>query len=122
MELVSHPLYVDRLLPAVLGPIAGAVDCHWILVLGGPFAAHIAGNLVVLAAHYIAGGFSQIGPLLSMPVFMAVLGLVTTLFANKAARRSRRALLGFQAALLAAFLTLGTLGPFARGTHYAHKA
>jgi len=48
------------------------VDVIGFLALGGLFTAHIAGNLVVLAAHYITGGFSQIGPLLSVPVFIAV--------------------------------------------------
>ena len=80
----------------------------------GLFTAHITGNLVVLAAHYITGGFSEIGPLLSVPVFVAVLGLVTTLCAKKAARRNRRALLILQAALLAGSLAVVTvLGPFA---------
>ena len=49
-----------------------------------------------------------------MPVFIAVLGLVTTLCAKKAVRRNRRALLILQAALLAGFLAVVTvLGPFA---------
>jgi uncharacterized membrane protein YoaK (UPF0700 family) len=37
------------------------------LGLGELFVAHITGNLVVPAAHYVTGGFSQIGPLLSVP-------------------------------------------------------
>lgn len=80
------PLNVDRLLPAVLSTTAGAVDVIGFLALGGLFTAHITGNLVVLAAHYVTGAFSQIGPLLAVPVFIAVLGLVTMLFVNKAAR------------------------------------
>src|SRR5215472_6434459 len=65
------------LLPAVLSMIAGAVDVTGFLALGGLFTAHITGNLVVLAAHYITGGFSEVGPLLSVPVFIVVLGAVT---------------------------------------------
>src|SRR5438132_3262364 len=65
------------LLPAVLSTTAGAVDIIGFLALGGLFAAHITGNVVIVAAHYVTGGFSQIGPLLAVPVFMAVMGLVT---------------------------------------------
>src|SRR2546423_9993088 len=65
------------LLPTVLSTIAGAVDVIGFLTLGGLFTAHITGNVVIVAAHYVTGGFSQIGPILAGPVFMAVLGLVT---------------------------------------------
>jgi len=80
----------DWLLPIVLSTTAGAVDVIGFLALGGLFTAHITGNLVVLAAHYVTGGFSQIGPLLSVPVFVLVLGMVTHLFANKATRTAGR--------------------------------
>jgi uncharacterized membrane protein YoaK (UPF0700 family) len=66
------------LLPAVLSTTAGAVDVIGFLTLGGLFTAHITGNLVVVAAHYVTGGFSQVGPLLAVPIFMAVMGLVNT--------------------------------------------
>jgi uncharacterized membrane protein YoaK (UPF0700 family) len=106
-------LNVERLLPALLSTTAGAVDIIGFLTLGGLFTAHITGNLVVLAAHYVTGRFSQVGPLLSVPVFIAVLGLVTMLSANKPARRNRRALLALQATLLAGYLATGAaLGPF----------
>src|SRR5439155_9044217 len=65
------------LLPAVLSTTAGAVDVIGFLTLGGLFTAHITGNVVIVAAHYVTGGFSQIGPLLAVPVFMVVMGLVT---------------------------------------------
>jgi hypothetical protein len=48
---------------AVLSTTAGAVDVIGFLVPGGLFTAHISGNLCVVAAHYITGGFSQVGPL-----------------------------------------------------------
>jgi uncharacterized membrane protein YoaK (UPF0700 family) len=67
----------DWLLPAVLSTTAGAVDVIGFLALGGLFTAHITGNVVVLAAHYVTGDFSEVGPLLSVPVFVAVLGVVT---------------------------------------------
>jgi uncharacterized membrane protein YoaK (UPF0700 family) len=104
---------VDWLLVAVLSTTAGAVDVIGFLALGGLFTAHITGNLVVLAAHYVTGDFSQIGPLLSVPVFIVVLWIVTVVFSSKVTRGARRALLVVQAVLLAAFLALAVgYGPF----------
>src|SRR5438270_7246196 len=103
----------DWLLPTVLSTTAGAVDVIGFLALGGLFTAHITGNLVILAAHYATGGFSQVGPLLSVPVFVVVLGVVIVLFENKATDTARRGLLILHAGLLVAFLSLGArLGPF----------
>src|SRR5215469_291833 len=104
---------VDWLLVALLSSTAGAVDVIGFLGLGGLFVAHITGNLVVLAAHYVTGGFSQLGPLLSVPIFVVVLGIVTELFLEKKTRAALRALLILHAVLLAGFLALGVgLGPF----------
>jgi uncharacterized membrane protein YoaK (UPF0700 family) len=91
------------LLPVVLSTTAGAVDVVGFLALGGLFTAHITGNVVILAVHYVTGCFGEIGPLLAVPVFFVVLGLVTlaSVEAEKAGYRSRRALLVLQAALLA---------------------
>src|SRR5438270_201052 len=94
----------DWLLPTVLSTTAGAVDVIGFLALGGLFTAHITGNLVILAAHYATGGFSQVGPLLSVPVFVVVLGVVIVLFENKATDEARRALLILHAGLLVGFL------------------
>ena len=52
-------LPVEWLLPAILSTTARATDVIGFLALGGPFTAHITGNLVVLAAHYLTGGFGQ---------------------------------------------------------------
>ncbi len=97
------------LLPAVLSTTAGAVDVIGFLALGGLFTAHITGNVVIVAAHYVTGGFSQIGPLLAVPVFMAVMGLVT--LASRALARAGtlplRPLLLLETVLLAGFLLLG---------------
>src|SRR5438270_11020799 len=97
------------LLPAVLSTTAGAVDVIGFLTLGGLFSAHITGNVVVLAAHYVIGGFSEVGPLLSVPVFVVVLGVVTLAAGTieGAGYGSRRPLLALQAALLAGCLGLG---------------
>ena len=99
----------DWLLPSVLSVIAGAVDAIGFLALGGLFTAHITGNIVVLAAHYVTGRFSELGPLLAVPVFILVLEIVT--LAAKAIDRagcgSRRVLLVMQTVLLAGCFGLG---------------
>jgi uncharacterized membrane protein YoaK (UPF0700 family) len=103
------------LLPFVLSVTAGAVDVIGFLALDGLFTAHITGNLVVLAVHYVTGGFCEVGPLLSVPVFIVVLAVVLLAFgrAGKIGRGSRRALLALHAALLAVYLWLGVkFGPF----------
>lgn len=111
----NSDLSAPWLLPAILSTTAGSVDVIGFLALGGLFTAHITGNLVVLAAHYFIGGFSHTGPLLSVPVFVAVLGAAALTFgAADDPRAPRRALLILQAALLAGFLGLGAVfGPFA---------
>jgi uncharacterized membrane protein YoaK (UPF0700 family) len=102
------------LLPVVLSMTAGAVDVTGFLALGGLFTAHITGNLVILAAHYITGSFGETAPLLSAPVFVAVLVVITAMFIRKSIQFTRRALLVIQAALLASFLGFGIwFGPFA---------
>jgi uncharacterized membrane protein YoaK (UPF0700 family) len=101
-------------LPTILSTTAGAVDVIGFLVFGGLFTAHITGNLVVVAAHYVTGSFGQAGPILAVPVFIAALGLVVLLFGGiKSKGRSRRMLLLLHAALLAGCLGLGLrFGPF----------
>jgi uncharacterized membrane protein YoaK (UPF0700 family) len=103
------------LLPAVLSTTAGAVDVIGFLALGGLFTAHITGNVVILAAHYVIGGFCEVGPLLAVPVFVAVLGVVTlaSVAVESAGYSSRRGLLVLHAGLLAGCLGLGAgFGPF----------
>jgi uncharacterized membrane protein YoaK (UPF0700 family) len=101
-----HKKNSDWLLPAFLSMTAGAVDVIGFLALG-VFTAHITGNLVILAAHYITGGFGEIGPILSVPVFMLVLTVVTLAFVKVPTRVARRTLLVLQAVLIAAFLGFG---------------
>lgn len=106
----------------ILSMTAGAVDTIGFLALGGLFAAHITGNIVVLGAHFVTGKFSQTGPLLAVPVFMAVLG-VTALIAGrmeKAAISLLTPLLLLQMVLLTGSFVLGvTLGPFANMDGFA---
>jgi uncharacterized membrane protein YoaK (UPF0700 family) len=101
-------------LPAILSITAGAVDVIGFLALGGLFAAHITGNLAIVAAHYATGRFGQVGPILAVPVFIVVLGVVVPLFGGIESKGgSRRALLVLHAALLSICLAFGlSFGPF----------
>jgi uncharacterized membrane protein YoaK (UPF0700 family) len=67
------------MLPAVLSIIAGSVDAISFLGLGGLFTAHVTGNLVVLVAHLATGSRAPVANILSVPVFVLVLGLTRLL-------------------------------------------
>src|SRR5207302_3351609 len=97
-----------KLLPAVLSVIAGNVDVIGFLGLAGLFTAHITGNLVILAAHVVSGSEMQVAPMLSVPVFIVVLGLTRLLVRGLEAMglASLRPLLLLQFLLLAGFLAL----------------
>ena len=97
------------LLPSVLSLTAGSVDAIGFLGLGGLFTTHITGNLVVLSAHVVSGGTAPLAPMLSVPVFMAVLGLTRLLAAGLEGigLASLRPLLLLQFLLLGGFLGLG---------------
>jgi uncharacterized membrane protein YoaK (UPF0700 family) len=69
-----------RLLPFVLSLAAGSVDVIGFLGLDELFTAHITGNLVVLAAHLVAGKNASPALVMSVPLFIVVL-VVTRLFA-----------------------------------------
>jgi uncharacterized membrane protein YoaK (UPF0700 family) len=103
-----------KLLPTVLSVIAGSVDAIGFLGLGGLFTAHVTGNLVILAAHLASGGKAPFAPMLSVPVFVAALGL-TRLLASTLERigfAPQRPLLLLQFLLLAGFFVLcASAGP-----------
>ena len=97
-----------KLLPTVLSVIAGSVDAIGFVGLGGLFTAHVTGNLVILAAHVVAGDEASVAVMMSVPVFIAVLGL-TRLLAGGLERvrvASLRPLLLLQLLLLSGFLVL----------------
>ena len=97
-----------KLLPTVLSVIAGSVDAIGFLGLGGLFTAHVTGNLVILAAHLVSAGEARVAPMLSVPVFVAALGL-TRLLAGALERigfASLRPFLLLQLLLLVGFLVL----------------
>jgi uncharacterized membrane protein YoaK (UPF0700 family) len=98
-----------KLLPAVLSVIAGSCDVIGFLGLGGLFTAHVTGNLVILAAHMVSGEAAQVAPMLSVPVFMVMLGLTRLVAAgcDSVGLAPLRPLLLLQFLLLAGFLALG---------------
>jgi uncharacterized membrane protein YoaK (UPF0700 family) len=97
-----------KLLPTVLSVIAGSTDAIGFLGLGGLFTAHVTGNLVILAAHIAAGGEAPVAPMLSVPVFIAALGLARLLagFLERIRVASLRPLLLLQFLLLLGFLAV----------------
>src|SRR5260221_9566023 len=103
-----------KLLPTVLSIIAGSVDTIGFLGLGGLFTAHVTGNLVILAAHLVSGSGAPVASMLSVPVFVAALGL-TRLLADALARigfASLRPLLLLQLLLLTgSFVLCVSAGP-----------
>jgi uncharacterized membrane protein YoaK (UPF0700 family) len=96
------------LLPMVLSLTAGSVDVIGFLGLGGLFTAHVTGNLVILAAHVVASDEAPLALIISVPVFIVMLG-VTRLLAAGLERMHvalLRPLLLLQFLLLAGFLAL----------------
>jgi uncharacterized membrane protein YoaK (UPF0700 family) len=104
-----------RVMPFVLSVIAGSTDIIGFLGLYGLFTAHITGNIVVLAAHIVAGDPTIVSFILSVPFFMLVLFL-TRLLASRLERSgfsTLRPLLLLQLIFLVAFLVLCvTAGPW----------
>lgn len=103
-----------KVLPTVLSMTAGSVDVISFLGLGGLFTAHITGNLVMLASRIVTGGEAPLAPMLSVPVFMVMLGLTRLLVGGleSLGLASLRPLLLLQLLLLAGFFVLCvTAGP-----------
>jgi uncharacterized membrane protein YoaK (UPF0700 family) len=84
----------------VLSVTAGCTDIIGFLVLNGLFTAHITGNF--------GGGQAQIAPMLSVPVFIVMVGLTRLLAGGleSIGLASLRPLLLVQFLLLAGFLVL----------------
>ena len=101
-----------KLLPLVLSLVAGSVDAISFLGLGGLFAAHITGNVVILAAHMATGNAAPMAQMLSVPVFMLALLLTRFLAARleAASRGTLSPLLLVQFLLIAGFLGLAIAG------------
>jgi uncharacterized membrane protein YoaK (UPF0700 family) len=97
-----------RLLPGVLSVTAGSVDVISFLRLGGLFAAHITGNLVILASHVVTGRAAPLSQILSVPMFIAVLALTRLAAAGleESHHDSLRPLLALHFILLTSFLAI----------------
>jgi len=104
---------VMRLLPGVLSVIAGSADIIGFLGLNGLFTAHITGNLILIAARIVNGSAVGFAHMLSVPVFVLMLGLTRLLVAglDAAGIASLRPLLLLQFLLLAGSLALVIAGP-----------
>ena len=104
-----------RVLPFVLSLTAGSTDVIGFLGLNGLFTAHITGNIVVLAAHMVAGDPAIISYILSVPIFMLVLFLTRLLASGieRAGMSTLQPLLLLQLIFLAAFFAVCvTAGPW----------
>jgi uncharacterized membrane protein YoaK (UPF0700 family) len=102
-------------LPFVLSLTAGSTDIIGFLGLNGLFTAHITGNIVVLAAHMVAGDPAIFSYILSVPVFMLVLFLTRLLAGvlERSGMSTLRPLLLLQLIFLVVFLGLCvTEGPW----------
>lgn len=101
--------FVAKLLSFGPSVIAGSVDIIGFLGLDGLFTAHITGNLVILAARFLAGGLAPVAQLISVPVF--IVALVATRLLVAGLERTRIATLWVlllpQFLLLAALLAIG---------------
>jgi uncharacterized membrane protein YoaK (UPF0700 family) len=97
-----------KVLPAVLSVVAGSVDVISFLGVGGLFAAHITGNLVVLAAHLVTGRTASLAAILSVPMFVLVLGLTRLAAAGLEESRNcpLQPLLALELFLLLSFLAV----------------
>jgi uncharacterized membrane protein YoaK (UPF0700 family) len=93
----------------VLSVVAGCTDIIGFLGLNGLFTAHITGNLAFLAARIVSGsGEVQVAQMLSVPVFIVVVGLAIVLVGGleSIGLASLHPLLLLQFLLLACFLVI----------------
>ncbi len=107
------------LLPVLLSVIAGSADVTSFLGLG-LFSAHVTGNLVILTAHIVARRADNTCLVLSVPIFILVLGLARLLVAGLETLRLSllRPLLLLQFLMLGGSFVLG----LASGRHPAPEA
>lgn len=97
-------------MPAVLGLIAGMVDVTSWLTIGGLFAAHITGNLVVVAADWVQGKSPRPTQILAIPVFILGVALADFLLRRFAVRSTGiKSLFFAQFALLACAAVLAAI-------------
>jgi uncharacterized membrane protein YoaK (UPF0700 family) len=93
----------------LLSATAGSTDAIGFLGLNGLFTAHITGNIVILAGHLVAQGRAGVAEMISVPIFMVVLGLARLIglaLDRYGKGAAERALLILQFALLLGFFLL----------------
>jgi uncharacterized membrane protein YoaK (UPF0700 family) len=100
--------------------VAGSADVISFLGFGGLFVAHITGNLIILAARLVGDVRVGSAPILSVPVFIAVLALTRVLGFRLERRRIAPlgVMLGLQFVFLAGFMVLGIIA----GSHAGANA
>ncbi len=107
----STTLDAERYLPACMSLIAGIVDVTSWLTLGGLFAAHITGNIVVVAATLVEGRHPHAAQTLAVPVFVLAV-IVASLIARRVGDISHSSslhLLWLQTFLLSATFLISVL-------------
>ena len=110
---VDHSARI-KVLPFILSVVAGSVDVISFLGLDHLFSAHITGNLVILAAHIVAGTKASLALVISVPVFVGMLAATRVLAAGLECGgiSSLGVLLFLQFALLCGFLGISVVaGP-----------
>jgi uncharacterized membrane protein YoaK (UPF0700 family) len=93
---------------SILGFISGFVDTRGFIALFGLFAAHITGNVVLIAASLIDDRYGLAIKLMAIPTFI-VAAIVTRLYIIRRERRDRDAaahVLLAEAAMLVAFMAM----------------
>lgn len=97
-----------KLLPGVLSVAAGSIDVISFLRLGGLFAAHITGNLVILASHLVTGRAAPLSQILSVLIFIIALALTRLVAAglDESRHNSLRPLLALHFILLTSVLAI----------------
>ncbi|CAN5439111.1 YoaK family protein [soil metagenome] len=92
----------------ILSVVAGTTDVIGFLGLNGLFTAHITGNLVLLCAQLVGYGDAQLAKILSIPVFIVVVGMTRVLAGRLALKgiESLCPLLWLQFILIAGFFAL----------------
>ncbi|MET0389097.1 MAG: YoaK family protein [Polyangiales bacterium] len=98
---------------SALAFVAGFLDAATFVRGGGVFCAHVTGNLIVVAATWIAGG--RVGWLSAAPLITFLVGVIAVarldaLVARRDASRARCVVLALEASLIALAAALGCMG------------
>jgi len=109
----------ERVLTSLLSVIAGMVDVIGFFELGNIFAAHVTGNLVVIAAALVHGGTMRMTQALVVPVFMvavAAMWMIAKVSERRGANAANTFLL-IQSLLITAVLIVSVMTKPALNPH-----